>query len=99
MQAIGEQGVKEMPYKVSQEGKTNLGMPDVHDWNFDTVMIKYININCIMSVLFTKLKSGASQSWTKLTLGWMGISCHSTFSNPYFQRQQYNHYAQQKVTH
>ena len=82
---------KRMLKEVHQKGETSLVMQEEHDQSFDAARIKYINLNSIKSVLFTKLESSTGQRpkyHIKLTLGQMAISCHSKYSNVYFQRQQ-----------
>ena len=53
--------------EVCQEDETNLRMSEDHDPSFDTIKIKYVTLNSIISVLFTKLESSTSQRQTKIT--------------------------------
>ena len=42
-------------------------MPEDKDHSFDVVRVKYINLDSIKPVLFTKLESSTSQRLTKMT--------------------------------
>ena len=42
-------------------------MPEEHNWSFDMVRLKYVNLDSIKSVLFTKLESSTRQRQTKIT--------------------------------
>ena len=53
--------------EVHQGSKTSLETPEEHDQSFDAVRVKYINLDCIKSVLLTKLESSTSQRQTKVT--------------------------------
>ena len=81
-----------MMNKLHHEGETSQGMTEEHDWSFDAVRIKYINLDNIKSVLFTELQSSTSQRQTKTTYrmnsGMDSSLIPSKYSNLYFQGQQ-----------
>ena len=53
--------------KVHQEDETNQSMLEDQDWSSDMVRAKYINLDSIKSVLFTKLECTTSQRKTRIT--------------------------------
>ena len=46
--------------EVQQEGETNPGVLEEYSWRFDMIRVKYVNLNSIKSVSFTKLESSTS---------------------------------------
>ena len=48
------------------QGSAILQVSEDQDWRFYVVRVKYINLNSVKSVLFTKLESSTSQSFTKI---------------------------------
>ena len=53
--------------EVHQEDETSLQVPEDQVQSFDVVWVKYINLDSIKFVLFTKLQSSTSQRQTKIT--------------------------------
>ena len=48
-------------HSTGQENSMHVSEPDEQDGNFGVVRVKYINLNGIRSVIFTKLESSMSQ--------------------------------------
>ena len=69
--ALQRQQVNQQPKVlniVHQEGETIPGMLKGQDWSFEAVRVRYINLDNVKSVPFTKLESSTSQRQTKVTL-------------------------------
>ena len=95
--------------KWHQEGEITLGMPEDQDQSsdmvrvmpkdqqhsFDMLMVRYINLNSVKSLLFTKSESSTSQRCTKIT-----YKINSTVDGNLmpFQKLQQNFYVQQRTT-
>ena len=53
--------VKKTLDDVHQEGETSMVNEEEHNWNFDAVRVKNINLDSIKCVISTKLESSPSQ--------------------------------------
>ena len=51
-----------MIHNVSQDENPSVEEPDEQDRSFDAARAKYINLNSVKSVIFTKLESSTNQS-------------------------------------
>ena len=53
-------------HKVHHESETNMQVPEDQDKSFGAARIKYINLDTVQSVLFTKIEYSTGQRQTKI---------------------------------
>ena len=53
-------------HNIEQEGNLHVIEPGEQDKSFDVVRVKYINLDCIKSIIFTQEESGTGQRQTHI---------------------------------
>ena len=62
-----DQQVRRAVHEISQEDRSHIGKEGEQDRSFDAVRVKYINLDSMKSVIFTKLEPSTSQRRTQIT--------------------------------